>query len=79
MRRVAQRPSRQWTCLNLDDMSRGELAGLDESTLHPSQIAYVKHIYNAKSLRLLGHIDAAIDLEKRCQQIYLSMPSSLRW
>lgn len=66
-------------CINLEDMSRGELAGLDEATLHPTQIAYRKHIYNAKTLRIQGHISAALDCERLAERVYRSMPAGLRW
>ena len=68
------------TCINFDNMTRGELASLlDAGTLHPMQAKCAGSLFVAKGLRLEGKIADAIKVEADADRFYSQLPASLRW
>lgn len=67
-------------CLNLDNMSRGELAAiLDADTLHPVQAKCAGSLFVSKGLRVEGKIADAMKVEADADRFYRELPAALRW
>ena len=68
------------TCINFDNMSRGEIAALlDAGTLHPMQAKCAGLLFVAKGLRMEGKIADALKVEADADRFYQRLPAALRW
>ncbi len=67
-------------CINLDNMSRGELSALrDAGRLHPVQAKCAGSLFVAKGLRIKGEIADAMRVEADADRFYQQLPAALRW
>ena len=66
-------------CMNLDGISEDELRQVASYHEHTGMRAYALNKLEAVNLRRIGHINAAVDFEARCDRIYERMPKKLKW
>lgn len=68
------------TCINFDGMFPSDLdKHAVNPALHSMQRKYAEVKAKAMRAREAGKIPVATSLERRCENLYQSMPKALRW